>query len=274
MSSPERRVGDRPFLVDAAAVGLISLFICLWSERLALMSVLVPVVLLARLGLWLALPRAERDLGGRAEVAFFLMATLFGAFNDWNSVTRHRVYDYTVPTDLPGLSHIPIWMLLYWGLILRFVLTVFHWRRSGLGRAGDGVWLGRRTSARPLLKVLLLLGLVLATRQAIYRLYDHVLWSWLPFAVAILAYLALFRPERARLRLLVLVVAIGPAVEALYIQVGHLHAYRLGWLGGVPLWIALWWGLAALVWDDIGTRLMDGLERALGSKRALSSAPS
>lgn len=272
MSSPERRVGDRPFLVDAVAVGLISAFICLWSERLALMSVLVPAVLLARLGLWLALPRAERDLGGCAEVAFFLMATLFGAFNDWNSVTRHRVYDYTVPTDLPGLSHIPIWMLLYWGLILRFVLTVFHWRRSGLPRAGDGVFLGRRAAARPVLRVLLVLGLVLATRQAIYRLYDHVLLSWLPFAVAILAYLALFRPDRARLRLLVLVVLTGPAVEALYINVGHLHAYRLGWLGGVPIWIALWWGLAALVWDDLGTRIMDGLERVLGSRGALTAA--
>lgn len=267
MSAPERKVGDRAFLVDAAAVALISAFICLFSERLTLMSVLVPLVLALRLALWLALPRAERDLDGRAEVAFFALATAFGAFNDWNSVTRHRVYDYTVPTDLPGVSHIPVWMLLYWGLILRFVLTVFHWRRSGLPRAGDAVWLGRRALTQPALRVALLLGIVLGTRQAIYRLYADPLWSWLPFALGLSAALLLFRPDRGRLRLLAVVLGVGPAVEALYINVGQLHAYRLGWLGGVPLWIALWWVLAALVWEDLGSRIMDGLERALGPAR-------
>lgn len=262
---------DRAVAIDLAATAAIGVAVCAVADALVVMSALVPLVVALRFALWWRLPAGERGRP-RVELALFAICTVVGAANDWNTVVGHGVYRYEVPADLPALSTIPTWMLLYWGLILRFVLTVFHWRRSGLGRAGDGVWLGRRTSVRPLLKVLLLLGLVLATRQAIYRLYDHVLWSWLPFAVAILAYLALFRPERARLRLLVIVVAIGPAVEALYIQVGHLHAYRLGWLGGVPLWIALWWGLAALVWDDIGTRLMDGLERALGSKRALSAA--
>jgi hypothetical protein len=263
LTPAERTVSDRAFLVDAVAVGLVSLFICLFSARLALMSLLVPAVLLSRLAVWLALPRAERDLDGRAEIALVGIATLLGAVNDWNSVTRHRVYDYTVPTDLPGLSDIPIWMLLYWGLILRFVLTVSHWRRGGLGRGGDLVWLGRRPAARPALRVALLLAIVLATRQAIYRLYEHPLWSWLPFAAGLVAVVLLFRPDRARLRLLAVTLAIGPAVEALYIQVGHLHAYRLGWLGGVPLWIALWWGLAALAWEDLGTRLMDRLEHAV-----------
>ncbi|MBI3205459.1 MAG: hypothetical protein HYZ29_28220 [Myxococcales bacterium] len=249
MSAPARQVGDRPFLVDAGAIALISLFICLFSQRLAWMTWLVPAVIVARLVLWLRLPRAERDLDGRAEVVLLALTTVLGAFNDWNSVTRHRVYDYTVPTDLPGLSHIPIWMLLYWGLILRFVLTVFHWRRVALPRTAGGV--GR---------VAFLLALVLGTRQAIYRLYAHPLLSWLPFLLALAVLLWVVRPDPGRLRLLAVVLVVGPAIEALYIQVGQLHAYRLGWLAGVPIWIALWWGLAALVWDDLGTRLMDAIE--------------
>ena len=43
----------------------------------------------------------------------------------------------------------------------------------------------------------------------------------------------------------------GPAVEIAYIQLGGLHRYQLGWLGGVPMWIALWWVLAILIWDDL-----------------------
>jgi hypothetical protein len=85
------------------------------------MSVLVTAVIAVRLAIWLELPRAERDLDGAAEVVFFAIGTVVGAVNDWNSVTRHRVYDYGVSTDLPRLSLIPLWMLLYWGLILRFM---------------------------------------------------------------------------------------------------------------------------------------------------------
>lgn len=257
MSAPARQVGDRPFLVDASAIALISLFICLFSQRLGWMTWLVPAVIVARVVLWLRLPRAERDLDGRAEVVLLALTTVLGAFNDWNSVTRHRVYDYTVPTDLPGLSHIPIWMLLYWGLILRFVLTVFHWRRVALPRAGGGA-----------LRVVFALALVLITRQAIYRFYAHPALSWLPFLLALALLLAVVRPDRGRLRLLAVVLVVGPAVEALYINVGQLHAYRLGWLGGVPIWIALWWGLAALIWDDLGTRLMDAIESWLASAPA------
>lgn len=252
MSPEPRAVGDRAFLVDVAAVVLISAFICLFSHRLVLMSVLVPGVIVVRLGIWCALPRTERDLSRRAELVFFGLATVLGAFNDWNSVTRHRIYDYTVPTDLPGVSHIPVWMLLYWGLILRFVLTVFHWRRVGLEP-------GRRSASGVALALLIVL--VVATRQSIYRLYDHPLWSWLPFLIGLVVALLILKPERARLRLLALVLVVGPLVEVLYIQVGQLHAYRLGWLGGVPLWIALWWGLAALIWDELGTRLMRVVEQ-------------
>lgn len=259
-------IGDRAFFVDLAAVVVVSAAICLFSKELALMSVLVPVVLALRLGAFLALPANERDGTRPGEVAFYALCTLLGGFNDWNSVTRHRVYDYTVPTDLEGLSHIPLWMLLFWGLILRFMVTLGHWRRLGLPPARDVVHLGWRELAGPLPKVLVELSLVLATRQAIYRTYAHPVWSWLPFALAIALYVLLLRPDRLRLALLAAVIVIGPLVEILYIQVGDLHAYRLGWLGGVPLWIALWWGLAVLVWQDIGTRLQRLFDRLAPGK--------
>lgn len=47
----------------------------------------------------------------------------------------------------------------------------------------------------------------------------------------------------------------GTAVEIAYIQLGGLHRYALGWLGGVPLWIALWWPLGGLLLDELGAPL-------------------
>jgi hypothetical protein len=255
-ASFDRTLGDRAFAVDLAAVVAVSVAICLAGHRLTLMTVLVPVILLARLVWWLRLPDDERDATRAGELCFYLLCTAVGAFNDWSSVTWHRVYDYTVPTDLPGLSDIPTWMLLYWGMILRFVLSLARWRRLRLPPREDVVHLGplKLRGAAPTIGFQL--ALVLATRQAVYRLYDHPLWSWLPFALALVIALWVLRPDRRRLALLAGVVVVGPLVEVLYIQVGGLHAYRLGWLAGVPLWIALWWGLAVLVWTDLGARLL------------------
>lgn len=36
-----------------------------------------------------------------------------------------------------------------------------------------------------------------------------------------------------------------------------LHENALGWLAGVPLWIALWWGVGALAWEEVAGRLLD-----------------
>ncbi len=48
--------GDRAFALDAATVALVSVAICVATERLALMTVLVPTLLVARLVLWSRLP--------------------------------------------------------------------------------------------------------------------------------------------------------------------------------------------------------------------------
>lgn len=259
-----RESGDGALAVDLATIVAVSVAICSSAHDLARMRWLVPTLLLARTVAWLSLPASARDGSRAGELVLLLVATAFGAFNDWSSVVRHRIYDYTVPTDLGGFSSIPSWMLLYWGMILRFVLTLSHARRLGLpplssdlrGRGGVG---GR---------ALVLLGMVVLTRQGIYRLYDRPLLSFLPFAAALGVYLAVFVPDARRRRLLAAVIVLGPAVEVLYIRVGHLHAYHQGLLFGVPVWIALWWGLAVLVWEELGTRLMDAVERALGPRLA------
>jgi hypothetical protein len=201
----------------------------------------------------------------RAEVAFLALCTALGAFNDWSSVVRHGIYDYTVPVFYPELTSIPIWMLLFWGLVLRLFVSLGNWARLGAGaRPRDAVGIGPWSTQRARLRVALLLVLALATRQAIYRLYLDPWWSWIPFAAALGLYPLLFGLTKHEARLAALTLAIGPLVEVLYIQVAGLHRYALGWLGGVPLWITLWWVLAVLLWRDLGARLQALLIRWLG----------
>lgn len=241
-------VDDRAFALDAAAIAVVSVAICTVAHHLAFMSALVAGVVMARFVLF----RGPR-LG---ELAFFALCTALGAFNDWSSVTRHHIYAYTVPVYFASVSALPLWMLLYWGLILRFLATLFRWRRLGLGAPPDTLYLGRRVTTSAPLRVLVLVALVVATRQTIYRSFADPLWSWLPFAIALGFALLLLRPDRRRLAVLGAFVVLGPLVEVAYIDVGGLDRYALGWFGGVPLWIVLWWGLAALVWEDISGRLL------------------
>ncbi len=100
-----------------------------------------------------------------------------------------------------------------------------------------------------------MLALVFATRQGIYRLWDHPLWSWAPFAAAIAVYVLLLGPGRAELRLALIALTVGPLAEAALIGFGDLHRYALGWFLGVPLWIVLWWVLAAWIWGELSGRL-------------------
>jgi len=257
-------VGDRAFALDAAAIALVSVAICAASHALVFMTVFVPAVLVVRFALFAILDREERGAGLAAEAIFFTVCTVMGAFNDWSSVVRHQVYSYTVPCYFPDRSTIPLWMLLFWGMILRFLVTLFRWRRLAPGHGvRDQVFLPGRSLRSPWLKVGIELALVAATRQLVYRHFDDPWLSWIPFAVALLLYALLFRPDRHDRILLALFAVGGPAIEVLYIQVGGLHSYELGWIAGVPLWIALWWMLAALIWKDISGRLQSALARNL-----------
>lgn len=256
-----RGVGDQAFWLDAAVIGLVSLAIITVADRLALMTALVPAILLGRFVVLARLSPAERLPMG-AEVLFFLLCTLLGAFNDWSSVVRHGIYDYDLPHYRPDLSTIPFWMLLYWGMILRFVTRLTRWRRlDPPDEPEDRVWLPGRVVRSAPARVAVLLVLVLATRQCIYRFYADPVLSWLPFALVLGVWAALLRPSRHDKRLALIFLIGGPLIEVLYINVGHLHHYGLGWFGGVPLWIVLWWVLAVSVWKDLSLRILRRLVR-------------
>ncbi len=257
------RAGDRAVAVDVAAVSIVAVAVCVAADRLALMSTLVPAVIVARLAAWRALPVRARGHGLGVELAFLSLCAALGGFNDWNTVVRHGVYAYTVPADHPELSTIPTWMLLYWGLILRAIATLARWSRLG-ARSPDRVRVVRRTLEGAPAKIAAQLALVLVTRQAIYRLWDRPIASWLPFALALAAYAWMFRPGAREARIAVAFLVIGPVVEALFIRVGGLHRYALGWFFGVPLWIVLWWVLAILIWSDLAPRI----EASLGRRAA------
>jgi hypothetical protein len=251
-STSAARAQGADVLADGAAIGLVSAGICLYSHEPAVMLVLVLLAFAARTVLW-RLRHPGRPLG--RELGFLALCTVLGAFNDWSTVDRHGVYEYTVPHELPQISTIPLWMLLYWGLILRFLATLCASRLgSALPVRRDEVRLGPRVLVNGRLKVLLELGLVLLTRQAIYAFGSDPVLSWAPFLAAALVHRALFGWDRHDRRLALLAATVGTAVEVLYIQAGGLHRYALGWFGGVPLWIVLWWALALLIWKDLTLR--------------------
>jgi hypothetical protein len=248
--------GDAALAVDALAIAAISAAICVASHRLRVMAALVPALILLRFGAWARLPPGERPTALSAEVVFFAICALVGGFNDWNSVVRHGIYDYDVPAEFPRVSTIPFWMLLYWGMILRAAATLAQWR--GLrppARLRNDIHLRNAVVESAALKVVVSVLLVVLTRLSIYRHARDPVLSWLPFAAALPVYALLFRPGRHGLWLAGVALVAGPAIEILYIHVGRLHHYQLGWLAGVPLWIALWWVLAMWVWSDLAVRL-------------------
>lgn len=241
---------NRLVAIDAAAIVIVSAAICLFSRQLLLMTVIVPAVFLFRSALVTALSRAE-NINLKAEFLFLAICVVLGAFNDWNSVDRQGIYRYTVPHYF-GFSTIPLWMLLFWGLILRFIARLARWEKLGPpARASNRVV----SVESGVLKIAVELLLILATRLSVFNFWDDPVWSWLPFLLALVIFLLVCSPTMHDLKLLLIFLVGGPLIEIAYIQLGGLHEYHLGWIGGVPLWIVLWWLLAVLVWKDLAYRL-------------------
>jgi hypothetical protein len=140
-------------------------------------------------------------------------------------------------------------------MVLRSLASLASW--VGLGPSGPRDQLGPWKSGTA--KVVFLLILVLCTRQLIYRTYLHEVASWLPFALALLVAAACCGVDAHERRLMLLMATGGPLIEVLYIHVGGLHSYHLGWLMGVPLWIALWWVLGIWVWKEVSGRVLRSL---------------
>ena len=252
------QVSDAELGVDVTVVAVASVAIAGWSSSLAFMTALVVSLVVVRMIAWSRARRATpRELVG--EALFLLLCTVLGGFNDWSSVVHHRIYDYTVPHYVTW-STIPVWMLIFWGLILRLLATLARWHRlNPPARPSARLRLGHHCFYNPWLRMAALLVLVFATRQTIYRFYLDPWLSWLPFAGAAVLYALLFGLDRHDKLLALVILAGGPLIEVLYIQVGGLHHYHLGWLGGVPLWIALWWVVAMLVWKDLSGRILSVL---------------
>lgn len=254
---------DRAFFIDVAAILAVSIAILLAADQLVFMSLWVPAVFIIRFVAFARLPGSERPWSTSKEVALILVCALIGGFNDWNSVVNHRIYDYGVPVDLPAISTIPTWMLLFWGLILRSLFTLYRWGRlSPEAAPRNKVYLGKVFDS-PYLVVIVQLLLIVATRQAIYRMYLDPLWSWLPFAAALLVWAIVLRPGRHAFTVLGIMLIIGPITEALYIEIGGLHQYHLGVFFGVPVWIMLWWALATVIWGNLAFRVARRLAPAL-----------
>lgn len=251
----------RAVALDGAAVLSVGLAACLAARDTPFMTAMVAGAWIVRAALWSRLPRAERPLEMPREMAFMVLCAAVGGLNDWNTVVRHGVYAYGVPSDL-SWSSIPAWMFAYWGLILRFVTSLGLW--PALGDPGPRGAVRGVAGQRPTMRLALLLVLVLVTRQCIYRCSTDPWLSWLPFAVALGLHPLLFPWGRRQLRLASLAAVVGPLAEAALIGVGGLHRYALGWILGVPLWIALWWILATLVWTELSLDLLVWLAPGAG----------
>ena len=246
--------------IDAAVIASVSAAICLAADHPVFMTLFVPCAILCRM-LALAMVAEKEGVSMASEILFLGICTAIGAYNDWNSVCNKRVYLYCVPHCVESNS-IPVWMLVYWGMILRFIARLARWRALAPDRdVSKMVGIDGLRVESPVAKVIAELSIVAATRQAIYRYYLDPVLSWLPFLLGLLLFLLLFRPSRHDLKLLGLSLVGGPAVEMLYIRVGHLHRYHLGWVWGVPVWIVFWWLLAVLIWKDLASRIETGLLR-------------
>lgn len=253
---------NRLMAIDAGVTALVSAAISVAGHQLVFMTIFVPVVILARFLLVFGLAGRE-GVNRKAELVFFLLCTALGAFNDWNSVCNRKIYDYCVPHFF-SFSTIPLWMLLFWGMILRFFARLARW--EGLRpdeKPCNRVGLGRLGTNHPAARVIAELCLLMATRWFIYRFYLDPVLSWLPFLAGLLLFALFFRPGRHDAKLVALFLVIGPLIEVLYIRVGRLHVYHLGWFCGVPLWIVLWWALSILIWKDLAFRIERFLRESL-----------
>lgn len=257
--------------IDAAVIASVSAAICLASEHLLFMTVVVPCAIMCRM-LVLAVVKEREGVSMAREILFLGICTAVGAYNDWNSVCNKKIYVYCVPNCLESCS-IPLWMLLYWGMILRFIARLARWTALAPERdVSNVVGIDGMRVESAVAKVLAELLVVAATRQAIYRYYLDPVLSWLPFLVGLPLSLLVLAPSRHDLKLLAVFLVGGPAVEILYIRVGHLHQYHLGWIWGVPLWIVIWWLLAVFIWKDLALRIEKGLLRL--SMRGVQGGPS
>lgn len=256
--------------IDFISILIISIAICLASHKLIFMSFFVPLTILTRFILvyWFS---SKTEINIKIEIPFFVLITLMGAFNDWNSVSNKKIYDYTVPHYFE-FSTIPMWMLLYWGMILRAIYSFSKWSfLKPQTKLHNAIGLKKHQIINPSLKVVAELILVFITRQFIYKYYLDPILSWVPFIIAFIIWLLFFKVSRHDIKLLFVFLLVGPLIEVIYIKIGHLHYYHLGLFYGVPAWIIIWWLIIVLIWKDLAPRIEYFISESLGKKYFLEN---
>lgn len=247
--------------IDAVAVLIISFAFCLAGDRLVFMTLLVPAVIFLRFLFLAGLGREAIDL--KAEIIFYLICTIIGIVNDLNSVIQHELYHYSLPRFSASIPT-PIWMLLFWGLILRSLARFSRWQALNPPQhISNEIGIGRHVMSNGCAKVIFEIILVLLSRQAIYKTYTHPVFSWLPLTIILFIAIGTLKLSRHDWKILSIFAIFGPITEIIYIQVGHLHVYQLGWIAGAPIWIFLWWIIVMLIWKDFAFRI----ERFLSRKK-------
>jgi len=183
----------------------------------------------------------------KGDLIFFFLGFVLGGGNDLISMYK-KVYAYLPAPDI-SLLPIPMWVLLFWGLIFVFFRKLMRF----------GPFLGEPPK-RLIDQPLLLDGLILVIyRMIIYRTADRF---WLPdalFAAILVLRLLVSVPSKNERRLMLTMLVLGPAYEIWLIHCG-LYVYQTGFFYGMPLWLIVYWvfviRLLKAIFDRIETRVV------------------
>ncbi len=188
------------------------------------------------MSLWVAAMVRARVLliGQTGDGWCFLVGLLAGGGNDILSMVK-GVYRYLPDhvwkekLDLPS----PPWMVVFWG----WVFTAFrHLFLLPLFRPPRGWRPGAKRFA-------LDLATAIALRLVIYNTVRQEPLPTLGFAAVLGLRLMLLPPRPHEWRLMAVVIAIGPAFEAILIQCG-LYEYDDPVFWGMPVWLLMYWSFA------------------------------
>lgn len=167
-------------------------------------------------------------IGRRWDWAFLLVGVIGGGGNDLMSMLK-GVYYYTPKDVLP----IPIWMLLLWGHIFVSFRQLFRMPFfTGPILEGKPWKLDKRLIADIIVLVLF--------RVIIYNFVHREPIPAYGFAGVLLARLILVPPKIHEWKLIIAVMILGPAYEAVCIHFG-LYVYYNPVFLGMPAWLLIYW---------------------------------
>ena len=194
-------------------------------------------------------------IGRRADWIFLLIGVVAGGGNDLMSMLK-GVYYYTPPSLLKQFgAPIPIWMLLYWGHIFVSFRQLYQLPVFQSPPFPNGPWkLDKRLIAD--------LIVVVVFRIIIYNYVRQEPIPTIAFAAVLLLRLIAVPPKKHEWLLIVTVMIIGPAFEAVLIGFG-LYVYFDPVLGGMPAWLLIYWAFALPL---LMKGLFDRIEYSLAAK--------